>query len=271
MSGGRGPSVPKLLYRAILRWAREHKDVPISIRTVDVYNVLPEMGGAAVSLRGSSAVSDMCRWSFRQNKILTGAAARYACDRGMEALRILNSEYAALARSMRVTRASRTDRQGVEYKVGQVFVHRLYGYRGVIYGWDRHCERDEDWIAQMRTDPSLPHYYVLPDEHDCHKLFGGERLTKYVCQFNILPVKDVTVVHRALGSYFVGYSNQLQRYVPVSKLQYEYPDVYTVENSVSTQSSARNARLKLRKDDNQGDEEQSLPRSSTSEQMSGRV
>lgn len=270
MTGGRGASVPKLLYRALLRWAKDHKDVPISIRTVDVYKVLPEIGGGAISLRGSTAVHDMCRWAFRQNRNLTGAAANYACDRGMEALRLLNSEYAALAHSMRITRASRTDRQGVDYKIGQVIVHRWYGYRGVIYGWDRHCERDEDWIAQMRTDPSLPHYYVLPDEHDCHRLFGGERLTKYVCQFNILPVKDVTVVHRALGSYFVGYSNQLQRYVPVSKLQYEYPDVYTVDKSASTHSSSRNARLKLRKDDKGEDDGEQSISSSSSEQMHGR-
>ena len=40
----------------------------------------------------------------------------------------------------------------IEYKVGQHFQHRRYGYEGVIVGWDVHCEADPRWITQMRVD-----------------------------------------------------------------------------------------------------------------------
>lgn len=96
------------------------------------------------------------------------------------------------------------------------------------YGWDRHCQRDEAWVQQMNADPQLPHYYVLPDETDCQRLFGGVRLTKYVGQDNMLHVEGQTVVHRALDCYFSGYSQEQGRYIPLEKLKYEYPDDYSV-------------------------------------------
>lgn len=37
----------------------------------------------------------------------------------------------------------------VQYRIGNVFLHRRYGYEGVIVGWDTKCEKDENWISQM--------------------------------------------------------------------------------------------------------------------------
>ena len=65
---------------------------------------------------------------------------------------------------------------------GQVFQHRKFGYKGVIYGWDRSCQREPSWNVRMEVDPNQPFYSVLPDEQDCLRLFGGLRVTKYVAQ-----------------------------------------------------------------------------------------
>ena len=150
----------------------------------------------------------------------------------MDALRALNTSYASLLATARRVRADRADRTGVEHRVGQVFVHRKFGYRGVIYGWDRRCGRDAEWAAQMSANPAQPFYYALPDEADCVRLFGGVRLTKYVAQDNVEILEGARVVHRALDSYFSGFSERQGRYIPTRKLQYEYPDEYTTGGEV---------------------------------------
>lgn len=56
-----------------------------------------------------------------------------------------------------------------------------YNYRAAIYGWDRSCKRDEEWMRTMGVSPEAaaqPFYHCLPDEADCQRLFGGVRITK---------------------------------------------------------------------------------------------
>lgn len=53
-----------------------------------------------------------------------------ALDRGLEALRLLNTSYAAQLAEMRSVRQERGDRTGVHFSVGQVFIHKKVGGRG---------------------------------------------------------------------------------------------------------------------------------------------
>ena len=41
---------------------------------------------------------------------------------------------------------------------------RPLSHAGVVYGWDKECERDSDWAASVQADPNQPFYHVLPDE-----------------------------------------------------------------------------------------------------------
>lgn len=56
--------------------------------------------------------------------------------------------------------------RNVQYRVGQLFRHKRYGYEGVITGWDASCGAGEGWIQEMRID-DLPHgrsqafYHIL--------------------------------------------------------------------------------------------------------------
>lgn len=45
-----------------------------------------------------------------------------------------------------------------------------------MFGWDRRCVRDEQWVAEAGVDPGQPFYYVLPDERDCMRLFNQREL-----------------------------------------------------------------------------------------------
>ena len=95
----------------------------------------------------------------------------------------------------------------------QVFRHRKYGYRGVVYGWDRICARDVDWASKLGLQHDQPFYDVLPDEDECQRQFGATRISKYVAQDNVEIIPESRVLHRALNSYFSGYSSLLGRWV----------------------------------------------------------
>ncbi len=40
----------------------------------------------------------------------------------------------------------------VQYKIGDTFQHKRYGYEGIVVGWDSNCSADPRWIHQMRVD-----------------------------------------------------------------------------------------------------------------------
>lgn len=57
------------------------------------------------------------------------------------------------------------------FYVGDVIVHKKYGYRGVIVGWDMYCRAPPMWILSMHKDQSeiardTVHYKVLVDNRD---------------------------------------------------------------------------------------------------------
>lgn len=43
-------------------------------------------------------------------------------------------------------------KNGVKYKIGQVFRHKRYAYTAVITGWDIECGMTSDWIANNNVD-----------------------------------------------------------------------------------------------------------------------
>lgn len=158
-----------------------------------------------------------------------GPAADDSLDRAFSALRLLHDEYGPTLERMKTTRAERISCTRAVHSPGTVFTHQRHGYRGVIYGWDPVCDRDAEWCAATGVEGDQPFYYVLPDENDCIRLFGGVRISKYVAQSSVSALLSPRrekpdanrIKHRALNYYFEGYSPVAGQYVPNRKLQFE--------------------------------------------------
>lgn len=109
------------------------------------------------------------------------------------------------------------------YRVGDVIVHKKYGYRGVIYGHDLECAAPEGWQQQMKID-SLPNgrkqpfYHVLVDVRDRP---GG--MSTYVAQENMcVQPSPRPVLHPWTSMFFTSFEDG--QYLPTKKLRSIYPD-----------------------------------------------
>ncbi|DBA98893.1 TPA: hypothetical protein ACH3X1_014642 [Trebouxia sp. C0004] len=244
MSGDR--AVVMLLYRCMLRWNRTLSSVPLELRPSHVDEVLP---GFRKQHHGDvSSIRDLAQWGFRQHD--SGSAAVLGqhlsqgehkgllIDKGFRALQLLNTEYAQALRYLQAARSEHLDPGAVLFSVGTVFRHKKHGYKGVIYAWDKQCDRPEAWAKEVQVKHKQPFYSVLPDEHDCVRLFQGGRTSKYVAQENVEVLQDQRVVHRAVMSYFTEYSSGLGRYIPNARMQYEYPGTYQASDAKSCASDS---------------------------------
>lgn len=81
------------------------------------------------------------------------------------------------------------------FEVGQIVVHRRYGYRGVVVDFDMACQASDAWYSNNRTQPSRdqPWYHVLVDESD---------VNTYVAQENLLPDEAPRPVRHPLVEHF---------------------------------------------------------------------
>ena len=66
-----------------------------------------------------------------------------------------------------------------KFGVGHLVVHRLFGYRGVVYDADPDFQLTDEWyesVARSRPPRDRPWYHVLPD---------GAEHTTYVAERNL--------------------------------------------------------------------------------------
>ena len=119
------------------------------------------------------------------------------------------------------------------YCVGDLFVHRRYGYQGAITGWDVRCEAGERWVLRMGVD-QLPNgrnqsfYNVLVDDESeryvaeenimvrgrhAYRWRGGENVSKVVPDERLM---------RVAGRYFKRWDEDNERFV--SNVRDVYPD-----------------------------------------------
>lgn len=74
------------------------------------------------------------------------------------------------------------------HKLGDIVVHKKYGFRGVVVGCDPRPTVDVtrwDGLEHIDNPMELPFYHVIPDEGDCIEAFGGKRSMRYVCEDNL--------------------------------------------------------------------------------------
>ena len=85
----------------------------------------------------------------------------------------------------------------MKFKIGQLVYHKLFGYRGVIFGADPKFKGDEAWydfMARTRPPKDKPWYNVLVD---------GEDYTTYVAERNLeYDTTNEEIHHPLLPVYF---------------------------------------------------------------------
>lgn len=108
----------------------------------------------------------------------------------------------------------------VKYRVGQVVKHKLWGYHGVIIGWDEVAKAPEDWLKQMHGDKAgwrtQPNYSVLVDTRD-----RSVPQVTYVPQENLVVVKQVKIIHPNTEEFFENFDGS--QYLPRPWLKGLYP------------------------------------------------
>lgn len=89
----------------------------------------------------------------------------------------------------------------LKFRVGQVIKHNIFGYRGVIIGWDNKCKAPAAWTKALygkdRTSVDKPHYLLLVDIRDR----PGAQMT-YVAQDKLTSFTNLNISHPKLWDYF---------------------------------------------------------------------
>lgn len=90
-----------------------------------------------------------------------------------------------------------------KFHIGQLVVHRRFGYRGVIYDADARFMLSDAWYQQValsRPPKDRPWYHVLVD---------GVEQTTYVAERNLDAEPDPRPIqHPLLTSYFDGFNGR---------------------------------------------------------------
>ena len=255
----------------------ENKNLGLLRRRLD--SALEEERASSSSWDSSTLVKQVARIAAEAGREITAEEEEekrnQALDAAFRALRSLNGEHARSVAAARASRAEHSRRQNDDndssayplpkYKVGQVFVHKKFGYRAVIIGWDRGCAKGAAWAKAVNAStPHQPFYSALPSEDDCVSLFGAARASKYVAEENVdvetLTVGGRRVTHPLLRSFFDGWSEEEEeegeegeeedgdgggkkgkkggerggRYLGNARLRYEFPDDFDDRSSLPT-------------------------------------
>ncbi|NXC67265.1 FBX21 protein, partial [Anhinga anhinga] len=110
----------------------------------------------------------------------------------------------------------------IQFSVGQVIVHKRFGYSGVIVGWDVKANAPEEWL-QHKYPPAkqdlkdTPHYRIL-----INKANGFGKSMAYIPEEEITVIMGLEVVHHPdMKAYFSGYDGS--KYIMQPWLKKIYP------------------------------------------------
>ncbi|KAK4825482.1 hypothetical protein QYF61_027637 [Mycteria americana] len=93
----------------------------------------------------------------------------------------------------------------IQFSVGQVIVHKRFGYSGVIVGWDVKANAPEEWLHHQYPPAKqdlkdTPHYRIL-----INKANGFGKSTAYIPEEEITIIMGLEVQHPDMKAYFSGY------------------------------------------------------------------
>lgn len=68
--------------------------------------------------------------------------------------------------------------ESIEFSLGDVVKHKVYGFRGVVSAWDTKPRMDVsnwDGLKEVQNPNEKPFYHLYPDVNDCIAAFGSPR------------------------------------------------------------------------------------------------
>ncbi|NXN44281.1 FBX21 protein, partial [Rhinoptilus africanus] len=109
----------------------------------------------------------------------------------------------------------------IQFSVGQVIVHKRFGYSGVIVGWDVKAKAPEEWLRhkyppEKQDLKDTPHYRIL-----INKANGFGKSTAYIPEEEITIIMGLEVHHPDMKAYFSGYDGS--KYIMQPWLKKIYP------------------------------------------------
>ncbi|XP_074778731.1 F-box only protein 21-like isoform X3 [Athene noctua] len=109
----------------------------------------------------------------------------------------------------------------IRFSVGQVIVHKRFGYLGVIVGWDVKANTLEERLQHKHPPANqdlknTPHYRIL-----INKANGFGKSTAYIPEEEITIIMGLEVHHPDMKAYFSGYDGS--KYIMQPWLKKIYP------------------------------------------------
>lgn len=122
----------------------------------------------------------------------------------------------------RSAKVRRRNNKKVKFRVGQVIKHKIWGYKGVIIGWDEFAKAPESWLRANHpaSHPEWrlqPNYSILVHTHD-----RQDPQITYVPEDNIKIISNAKISHPHLKDYFYQFDGS--QYLPNEELREWYPD-----------------------------------------------
>ena len=119
----------------------------------------------------------------------------------------------------------RTSKDFPKFMVGQVFMHKKYGYYAVITGWTFKCLADPEWIESMGV--SQLHRGC---DQPFYSAYSSDGTPYYTAEDNIelandgfIPVESFLKLHD-IGKFFKTYDYNARRFILTPYVESEYVD-----------------------------------------------
>mmetsp|Transcript_29117 Transcript_29117/g.78072 ORF Transcript_29117/g.78072 Transcript_29117/m.78072 type:complete len:242 (+) Transcript_29117:549-1274(+) len=226
MAASSDAKVLRTLYRAMLRWTKspaaasskftipnlENPTLDNLTSRVAIANGSSQVA-AEVRPRNADGVRAVIRNTFRASVDLVKEEGEESQDHldpvdlAFEALRTLH-DFTQTLESQEKRREESLNRDGVEFSIGDVLLHKKFGYRGVVCGWDRRPVTDvSSWngVQGLPSGSEQPFYHIIPDTNDITEAEPRSRSDfRYCAQENLslLPPVECRVTNDAVTRIF---------------------------------------------------------------------
>lgn len=212
--------VPRTVYRHLVRWCRQNKDIPVAWKFPVIHHLPPDcnerlfkkLPPQTVQPTNVQELLKFVRILFRSHCNDDKKKKKKRLDDAFHALREVNRLTTQVVLPLKHERESHRDRTGVLYRVGQVVRHADEKWRGVVVGWKKSINKTIE-------------YEVIIDMGDAH-LRGKATGYTNVQQPELQSEERVQlkrVRNILIDSHFDGLDAAQQSFVPQALLAYKYP------------------------------------------------